>query len=149
MSEENVELIRRAIDAYNRRDIESLLETLDPEIEWHPALPGVLAGGGHRYRGHDGIAEMFRDFADVLDEIRFDYREIIDRGDTIVAIGEIRTRGKTSGIETVAGYACVGRIRDGKGVSLVGYLDPAEALEAADVGSPTSERPPGAGDPTS
>lgn len=49
----------------------------------------------------------------------------------------------------MADYACVGRIRDGKGVSLVGYLDPAEALEGADVGSPTSERSPGAGDPTS
>jgi ketosteroid isomerase-like protein len=131
VSEENVDLIRRAIDAYNQRDVEALLQTLDPEIEWNPALPGVLAGGSHVYRGHDGIVAMFRDFADVLDEVRFDYADIHDRGDLVVAVGEIHTRGKASGAETVSDYACVGRIRDGKGISLVGYLDPAEAMREA------------------
>ena len=43
MSEENAELLRRAVDAYNRRDVEALCAELDPEVEWHPALPGLLA----------------------------------------------------------------------------------------------------------
>ena len=42
MSEENVALLRRAVEAYNRRDIPALLEELDPEVKWHPALPGYL-----------------------------------------------------------------------------------------------------------
>ena len=67
MSAENAELLRRAVEAYNRRDIEALVAELDPEVEWHPALPGPLEGAATIYRGHDGIAEMFRDFCEVLD----------------------------------------------------------------------------------
>ena len=87
MSEENAELLRRAVEAYNRRDIEALVAELDPEVEWHPALPGLIVGAAAIYRGHDGIAEMFRDFYEVLDEIQFEYSEIHDLGDRVVAIG--------------------------------------------------------------
>ncbi len=37
MSEENVETVKRGVDAYNRRDVEALLEVLDPEVECTPA----------------------------------------------------------------------------------------------------------------
>ena len=47
MSEENVEAAERAIDAVNRRDIEAVLEELDPEVEWHPMIQ-VLLGGRRR-----------------------------------------------------------------------------------------------------
>jgi ketosteroid isomerase-like protein len=133
MSEENVELLRRAVEAYNRRDVEALNAELDPEIEWRPALPGLVEGDGTGYRGHDGIAQMFRDFADVLDEIHFDYWEVKDRGDQVVAIGRIRTRGKASGAETVSPYANVAQIRDGKGIRITGYLSPEDALRAAGI----------------
>ena len=43
MSEENAELLRRAVDAYNRRDVDALLRELDPQVQWLPALPGLLA----------------------------------------------------------------------------------------------------------
>jgi hypothetical protein len=39
MSQENVELTKRALEAYNRRDVDALLEDLDQSIELHPALP--------------------------------------------------------------------------------------------------------------
>ena len=133
MSEENVELLRRAVDAYNRRDVDALNAELHPEIEWHPALPGLLASSAHAYRGHEGIAQMFDDFFEVLDEIHFEYWEVRDRGDRVVAIGEIRTRGKASGAETVSPYANVAEVRDGKGVKITGYLDPEDALRAAGI----------------
>ena len=131
MSEENAELLRRAVEAYNRRDIEALVAELDPEVEWHPALPGLLVGAAAIYRGHDGIAEMFRDFYEVLDEIQFEYSEIQDLGDRVVAIGEVRVRGKASGAETRSPYANLADISNGKGVRIRGYLDPEEALKAA------------------
>ena len=130
MSEENVALLRRAVDAYNRRDVPALLEELDPEVQWHPALPGLLSRGVEVYRGHDGIIRMFRDFSDVLDEIHFEYSDVRDFGERVIAIGQLRTRGKASGAETVASYANVAEVRNGKGIRITGYLDPAEALEA-------------------
>ncbi len=46
MSQENVEALRRAFDASNRRDIERLLAEVHPDVEWHPAIAAALLGGG-------------------------------------------------------------------------------------------------------
>lgn len=140
MSEENIALLRRAVDAYNRRDIPALLEELDPEVQWHPALPGLLSKGVHSYRGHDGIIRMFRDFYEVLDEIHFEYWDVRDFGERVVAIGQLRTRGKVSGAETVAAYANLAEVREGKGIRITGYLDPKEALEDAKLARLESPR---------
>jgi ketosteroid isomerase-like protein len=102
MSEANAELLRRAVDAYNRRDVAALLEELDPDVEWLPALPGLLVQDAEVYRGHEGVREMFRDFHDVLDEIHFDYSD-----------------------------ANLAEVRNGKGIRIQGYLDPERALQAA------------------
>jgi hypothetical protein len=56
MSQENVERFKRGIEAYNRRDVEALLQELDPEVEWYPALEVLLGGEATVYRGHDGSA---------------------------------------------------------------------------------------------
>ena len=44
MSQENVEAFKRALEAYNRRDIDSLIQVLDPEVEWHPGVLISLEG---------------------------------------------------------------------------------------------------------
>jgi ketosteroid isomerase-like protein len=131
MSHENVEQTYRGLDAYNRRDVEALLATVDPEVEWSTAFPVLLGGDATVYRGHDGIREMFRDFDDVLDEIHVEYSEVRDLGDRVVAIGRIRTRGKGSGAVTESPFAAVTDVKNGKGVRVRTYLDPQEALEAA------------------
>lgn len=133
MSEENAELLKRAVDAYNRRDVDALLRELDPEVEWRPALPGLLGAEATVYRGHEGIREMFRDFYEVLDLIEFEYAEVRDLGGRVVAIGHIRTRGKASGAEIEAPYVNVADIENGKGTRIRGYLDLDEALDAADA----------------
>ena len=51
MSQENVETVKRAIDAFNRRDAEQLLGQTATGFEWFPAMPGIVAGdasGGAR-----------------------------------------------------------------------------------------------------
>ena len=54
MSEENVESFKRGVEAGNRGDIEAFLAELDPEVEYHAALP--MVGGDAVYRGHEGFA---------------------------------------------------------------------------------------------
>jgi hypothetical protein len=44
MSEENVEAHKRGVEAINCRDIEALLEELDPEVEWHDVFHVMLGG---------------------------------------------------------------------------------------------------------
>jgi ketosteroid isomerase-like protein len=131
MSQEADEQAHRAADAYNRRDVDALVEELDPEIEWYPALPVLLGGEATVYRGHDGVRELFRELDSVFDEIHVEYSEIRDLGDQIVAIGQIRTRGKSSGAETESPIATVTDLRNGKAFRIRTYLDTNDALEAA------------------
>ena len=53
MSQENVELLYEANDAFNRRDLDAVLALADSEVEFFPRIL-ELEGGGP-YRGHDGI----------------------------------------------------------------------------------------------
>jgi ketosteroid isomerase-like protein len=130
MSQENVEAVRRATEAINRRDVDAMLEVLDPEVEYYAALP-ALGGSAAVYHGHAGVRELFRDLFDVLDEFHVEYSEIRDLGDRIVAIGRLRTRGKGSGVETESPFGTVSDGKDGKAIRVRAYLDPNEALEAA------------------
>jgi len=52
MSQENVELARRTIDAFNRRDREIYDEPLTPDFEWLPGTTAALEG--EIYRGREG-----------------------------------------------------------------------------------------------
>jgi ketosteroid isomerase-like protein len=132
MSQENVEAFKRAsFDAINRRDVEGLLEELDPEVEWHPGVLLAFEGETRTYRGHEGVREMLGDLFEALAEFYVQYPEIRDLGDRIVAIGHVRTRGRESGAVTESPFAAVTDFRDGKAVRIRTYLDPKEALEAA------------------
>jgi uncharacterized protein len=131
MSQENVEQVKRGVEASNGRDIEALLDTLDPGIQWSPAFPVLLGGEAKVYVGRDGVREMFRAFYDALDEIHAEYSEIRDLGDRVVAIGRIRTRGKASGAATESPFASVTDFKDGKAIRVRTYLDPQEALEVS------------------
>ena len=59
--------------------------------------------------------------------------EIRDLGDRLVAIGRSRARGKASSAETEMPLAMVAEFKNGKTISIRGYLDPKQALEAAGV----------------
>ena len=131
MSQENVDSFKRGLEASNRRDIEALLDTLDPAVEWSPAFPVLLGEEAKVYRGHDGVREMFRGFYDALDEIHAEYSEIRDLGDRVVGIGHIRTRGTASGAATEAPFPRISDFKNGKSVRVRTYRDPQDALEAA------------------
>jgi ketosteroid isomerase-like protein len=108
MSTENVEAFQRyAVDAINRRDVEALLEGVDPEVEWHPGVLVPLEGGATVYRGYEGVREMMGDLFASFAEFDVQYSEFRDLGDTIVAVGRVRTRGAESGAVTESPFAAV------------------------------------------
>ena len=132
-SPDNNAIVLRALGAYNRWEVEPMLEDLDPEVEWRPAIPMLLGGEATVYRGHDGVRELFREIRDAFAEIRVEFSEVRDLGDRVVAVGHMRARGKTSGAETQTPWAYLAELRNGRGFRIQTYLDPDEALEAAGV----------------
>ncbi len=131
MSQENVEAFKRAIDAYNRRDIDAVLKEIDPEVEWLGAVQTLVEGKAKVYRGHAGVRQWVRDIDETLADIRLEFFEIRDLGDRLVASGRLRARGKASGAETESPFACVVDSKNGKATRVLSFLDPKEALEAA------------------
>ena len=59
---ENADIVRRAFDAFSRRDLTVLLTLTDPEMEFMPATARV-AGRAEPYRGHDGLRTYLADVA--------------------------------------------------------------------------------------
>src|SRR3954470_16794410 len=87
MSEENVAVFKRAIEAINRNDAEALLSELAPDVEWHSALLIAVGGQQAMYRGHDGVREWLGDLYATLSEFQLEYSEIRDLGERTVAVG--------------------------------------------------------------
>src|SRR5438874_8617478 len=58
MSQENVELVRRVNEAFNRADVAAMLECLDPDGVWWPRADDLEV---ESVRGHDAIAARFAD----------------------------------------------------------------------------------------
>ena len=131
MSQENVEIVRRVSDAYNRRDVGAMLDELHPEIEWYPWLQVQLGGEATVYRGHQGVREGVRDGEEAFSEIQAEPSEVRDLGERVVAIGHLRARGKESGALTESALAWIVEFKSGKVIRVREYLDPNEALEAA------------------
>ena len=131
MSKENVESFKRGTELLNRRDIESFLEMLDPEVEWHPGLVALLEGEATVYRGREEVGELLQDMFEAFADLRFEFSEIRDLGDRILAVGEMRGRGTESGAEIESPWAFHIQFRNGKATHVRVYLSHAEALEAA------------------
>jgi ketosteroid isomerase-like protein len=131
MSQENVEVLRRAAEANNRGDYESFLEEFDPDVEWH-GIFGVMFGvETTMVKGHEGLLGYVRDLDEGFCVRDVQWSEFRDLGDRVIALGHVRARGRESGAEFDSPYGGVAEFKDGKIVRYRDYLNRAEALEAA------------------
>ena len=133
MAQENVEVVRAAIEAMNHEDPEALVATLHPEIEWHMAIQQLLVGETAVYHGYKGIEQYFRDMEEAFEEVEVDCPDIRDLGDRVLALGSFRARGRGSGAEIESPVGAVVYMRDGRATRVLTYLDPQEAIEVAEV----------------
>jgi uncharacterized protein len=131
MSEENVELVRRLLGAFDHADYEATLEALDPEIEWQ--VPPGISIGRAVYRGRDEVQRGFAEWLAAWDSHRFETEEILDCGDHVVVGGMQIARGRGSGVEVRLPTFHVFTLRDGKVTRHRSYRDRTDALEAAGV----------------
>jgi ketosteroid isomerase-like protein len=126
MSNENVELIRRAYDAYARGDLVTMLEVVDPDLEWtylDPSLedpqPQVCHG---RHELEAALARQARQ------GLRAHLKEAVGHGDRVMVVV------RTPGVDTYRVRQADDRnydvftVRDGRVVALRACRDRQEAL---------------------
>ena len=131
MSEENVEVVRRGLEALNRDDSEELAALSDDDLEIAPATEIGVEGRAHGYRGKDAWANYFAHAHEVWDEWRIHGAEIVDAdNDWVVAVFRVVARGSGSGAEVEHSRGIAYKLRDGKILQVQGYPDPRDALEA-------------------
>ena len=128
MSEENVETVRRVYEAAARRDAEAIYALYDPEVELNATRIGV--GDLGIYHGHEGLRVLFGELHQTWGAVQYDYEELIDAGDHVVAVVLRHAQGRASGVDIEAPLAVLWTLRDGKVISVVWFGSRAEALEA-------------------
>jgi ketosteroid isomerase-like protein len=130
MSEENVETVSRAIDAWNRGDLDGFLAGADPDIEWHPVLAAGVEGSGGVYRGHDEARQFWAEFRAMFDEFWVTIQSARAVDTSVPVLGQIQGRAH-SGVPVDTPWGAVFEMRDGLCVKTQEFLDHQSALEAA------------------
>jgi len=127
MSQENVELVKRFIGAFNERELETFAAMTTPDFEWTTSM---MAVEGEVFHGREGIDTYFERMREVWDEFRGFAEDYRDLGERVLWIGQLVGRGRGSGVSVSAPLAIVFDVR-GESISRMhSYLSHDEALRA-------------------
>ena len=132
MSEENVEIVRAQIDAYNRGDYDAALALLDEEVEWQvPEVAALDAPASGIVQGRARVAEQFARWLEAWETHAFQVTDALSQGDDVFIAGLQVGRGRHSGLDIRLPTFHVFTVRDQKIVAMRAFPERAEALEAA------------------
>ena len=92
----NADVVRQAYEAFGRGDIPAMLGMLTDDVEFTMQGPAVIPWVG-TYRGREGVAEFFSLLDENLEFERFEPREFVAQGDTVVVLGDERSLVKSTG----------------------------------------------------
>jgi ketosteroid isomerase-like protein len=127
MSQENVETMRAAIDAFNRRDGDGFGAVLANDAE---IVPVRAALEGTVYRGPSAATQYCTAVEESWENLTWEVEEIKDGDSWVLALGRIQGRGRGSGAAIDAKGAWLARFRDGLVTNFRTYPDRRDALEA-------------------
>jgi ketosteroid isomerase-like protein len=142
MSEENVELLRRAYERFNtigrvdpeevdlQQLVPELWDRLAPDLELHerPEMPDRRV-----YRGREESKEFWRKTWEIFAELRWEPRELIDTGDVVIVVARVVGIGRGSDVRAEMDESDLWWFRDGQIVRIEAFGTKQEALAAAGV----------------
>ena len=128
--QENVETVKEFCSAYQRGDLQAVLNTLSEEIEFvHPMSTHIWTWAG-KLHGHEGIIKFGAGQLTDLDYDQFEPREFIAQGNKVVLLLFERFRIKETDLAVDNEYVMVFTVSDGKIVQLRVYEDTAPIIAA-------------------
>jgi len=127
--------IRQSVEAFNRRDLDALAPTLDPDFEFHPPREVVESGFFEPcYLGAAGYRKYVSELSDVWGaDMRVESLDLLDLGDRFVMLLDVPVRARASGVPLTGKLASVATLAEGRVIHQQDYFDHAEALEAVGV----------------
>jgi ketosteroid isomerase-like protein len=128
MSQAHLEIIRRGLDAFNGRDVESFAELAADDFVWRPALPGAVEGG--TYVGRSGISRYFSESQSTWEQLTVLGDELLDLDGAVLVLGRALGRGLGSGADVETPLAFIAEFRGDQIANVTTYLNHADALKA-------------------
>jgi ketosteroid isomerase-like protein len=127
MSQQNVERLRRAYEAFNAtRQVDFNL--LAPDVEF--TQPDELGGGEGVYHGPEGFARGVQELTDTFDEFHIEPEEYFDLGNQVLAFVRLQGRARGSSVPIDAPFAHVVTFRGDKVAAWHAYAHRDDALAA-------------------
>jgi ketosteroid isomerase-like protein len=128
MSQENVEIVRRAYQCLNERDAAGLAALCDEDFSMDMT---ERVFNPDTYRGRAGIARFVSDVNEAWESYHWEVEEAIVAGDQVVAMVHAEGLSRVGGPGVDWHVAWLWKLKDGKVHSLRFHRDRAKALEAA------------------
>ncbi len=132
MTSENITLLKRGYEAFNRRDVDAMLEFLDPEVV---TVDSPEAPDRSVYRQHEGFLANIESVQQIFEGWHLEPLSFVENGEKLLVEVRQSARGKGSGLEVEDHLLHVWTIRDGKALRLEAYRDADEARRAAGLDS--------------
>jgi ketosteroid isomerase-like protein len=126
MSEENVEVVRRALEAFRDGDVEGALALGHPDI-----VSARVDPDGAVFHGHDGLLQLMADWMEGFEEWSYRAEEYVDAGDQVIVHIRQWGRGAGSGAQVEADNWIVYTVEDGLITWFQIYTDRGQAYAAA------------------
>jgi ketosteroid isomerase-like protein len=125
MSSDVLEVVRRTIDAWNRRDLEAALELTHPRCENRSVQATETA------YGREGVAATFQDWFESFEDFRMEPEDFIGSGDQVLVRMRQQARGRESGLQIDERFFQLYTVSDGMIIRFDEFSDEAQARQAA------------------
>jgi ketosteroid isomerase-like protein len=130
MSQENVEVVRRHIEAFGNQDTADALSWLDPHVVLDRSRGGALDAG--TVYGREAVDHAVTHYVGAFRGYHYDVERLTDLGaGAVLAVVTETGSGKTSGVLVRHSIATLYTVLDGKIVRITTFPSEEEALEAA------------------
>ncbi len=128
MADEDMEVVRRAYEAYSKGDLAAAGSAYSEDTVWDVSRFRPDEGV---HRGLDELAKHIGSWRATWKDHSFWLERVVDAGDVVVTVIRESGRGRSSGAPVTVRYGQVITVSDGKIVETVVYRDPEDAFDAA------------------
>ena len=137
MSDENVEIVRAALEAFRRGDVDEALEHIHPDMVSRRTDPDDAV-----FHGRDGLLALMADWTEGFEEWSYRAEEFFDAGDQVVVRLHQWGRGKGSGVMVDGDYWLTYVFQEGSVTHFTVFLDRERAFESVGLSSEAARPSP-------
>jgi ketosteroid isomerase-like protein len=123
MSDQNLDLVRGAYEAFSRGDVAGVLAVLADDVAWNVPAPLPQAVEAH---GRDDVGRFFERLVGIWQDFSVEVEDFVASGDRVCVIG--RGSGKVEGQQAGYGFVHCWKLADGRAARFDEYASPGPEL---------------------